>query len=108
MPKLPPNLAPKKVLAVTGLKWLGPARTQLTLSDKSTRIVAKLVTVGWDTKLGEAPIILVGEERFPNRVPVKENRAWNRADLTYAYKKAAEAKNLAAQLLKGEVDVSSR
>ena len=104
MPKLPSNLAPKKVLAVTGLKWLGPARTQLTLSDKSTRIVAKLVTVGWDKKLGEAPIILLGEERLPNRVPRAENLAWNRADLIYAFKKAAEAKALASQLAKGEAD----
>jgi hypothetical protein len=86
MPKLPPNLAPKKSLAVIGLKWLGPSKTQLTLSDKSTRIVTKLVTVGWDTKLGEAPIILIGEERFPNRVPLKENRAWNKADQLYLKK----------------------
>ena len=76
-------------ITVVGIRWIALGKTELELSSGKKVQVTKVTTVGWNTKLGDGPIILIGEERYRNCVPKKDMTAWRKKDIQALAKKSA-------------------
>lgn len=71
-------------VTITGIRWIGPSKTELQFSNGKKVEVSKLTTVGWNAKLGDAPILIVNEQRYQNCIPKKEMSAWRKKDFLTA------------------------
>lgn len=87
--------------AVIGIKRV-LGGTLLTLSDvKKPVLLSRITTVGWDRKLKDAPIYVVNEKQYQNRIPPDQRKLWWKKEIEMTSSK--QEKSLAEQLKSGEL-----
>lgn len=95
---------PKNEPTITGIKWIQAGVTRLMFSTGKTVDVSRYETVGWDKKLGDAPLILVNHQQYRNMIPKKIMDQWKKVDREYH--SAKEEKSL-AELVESDELISS-
>ena len=74
----------------------------LILSDvKKPVLLSRITTVGWDRKLKDAPIYVVNEKQYQNRIPPEQRKLWWKKEIEMTSSK--QEKSLAEQLKSGEL-----
>lgn len=97
----------QKPVTIVGIRWIAPYQTRLTFSNGTTTEVRLLTTVGWDTKLRDAPIIMVGEKQYANEIPRAEMLKWVKQDIAHFRSLQEKQEKSLAELVKSDELIST-